>query len=550
MAAMEELRILLAAAAPRGRGAEDARPTPRPDAAQLAELLALSSKGKRKQEQRSFDLVQHARCSKSIKTKDQEIIELRQELRQRDQTFSTICRNFACVASFFGLRIKQRPMDEARAKNLIQLACSSRIRGRAMGPQQKAQNAAANAIASTLLNKQEQFKAALLNKPLACELAAPLHVLVYCHQWDETSQKLKGIYRTLQGERISKQRSSVQIMVQIAYVWQCLDARTHPDAIAKQPWLCPALRLERQTADSLLQAYDAVGMFKLNNDPVLESLARNGTFVILSFTLDRANANTKAFKWMAQFAAEHIPRGIAFHLEPCWAHGVALAKTRTHHLKEVCGAVAGFSRLMRVSANIDAFRASITHAIRHRVKRVYEPFPESSRKHNKELLESLVGEFDAEEMFYKTSRIGQRTKTSFLLDLEKLLEVIDFADTDTHSIKHYCCVCEGSPLLAQGKSIGEPCCKTIEDTVQRIATPVLNWLTGRTWVDACTSRWANLSKGLIRMVVGIAANDIFRSAIEHWLLCWKMDDKGLEAKLSAQLALNNDNFSIKNKCSC
>ena len=122
MAAMEELRILLAAAAPRGRGAEDARPTPRPDAAQLAELLALSSKGKRKQEQRSFDLVQHARTSKTIKTKDDKITALEHQLQQMQQTSSTICVEFSCVASFYGLRTQQRPMDEARAKNLIQLA--------------------------------------------------------------------------------------------------------------------------------------------------------------------------------------------------------------------------------------------------------------------------------------------------------------------------------------------------------------------------------------------------------------------------------------------
>ena len=79
MAAMEEPRILLDAAAPRGRGAEGARPAARPDAAQLAELLALSSKGKRKLEQRSFDLAQHARRSKKIQIQDDEITSLKHQ---------------------------------------------------------------------------------------------------------------------------------------------------------------------------------------------------------------------------------------------------------------------------------------------------------------------------------------------------------------------------------------------------------------------------------------------------------------------------------------
>ena len=55
---------------------------------------------------------------------------------------------------------------------------------------QKAQNAAANVIASTLVTKQGAFKAALLAEPAACGLAERLRVIVCCGRWGDTSRGL------------------------------------------------------------------------------------------------------------------------------------------------------------------------------------------------------------------------------------------------------------------------------------------------------------------------------------------------------------------------
>ena len=74
---------------------------------------------------------------------------------------------------------------------------------------QKAQNAAANVIASTLVTKQGAFKAALLAEPAACGLAERLRVIVCCGRWGETSRGLGCVCRVRGGGWTSARRSRV-----------------------------------------------------------------------------------------------------------------------------------------------------------------------------------------------------------------------------------------------------------------------------------------------------------------------------------------------------
>ena len=75
--------------------------------------------------------------------------------------------------------------------------------------QQKAQNAAGNVIASTLVTKQGAFKAALLAEPAACGLAERLRVVVCCGRWGETSRGLGCVCRVRGGGWTSARRSRV-----------------------------------------------------------------------------------------------------------------------------------------------------------------------------------------------------------------------------------------------------------------------------------------------------------------------------------------------------
>ena len=118
---------------------------------------------------------------------------------------------------------------------------------------------------------------------------------------------------------------------------------------------------------------------------------------------------------------------------------------------------------------------------------------------------------------------GVRLKKPFLLDIEEMLTHIDIGGA--HFLTHWCCITESSPEYIAGQTdVGEPCCSSAEEAVEKVVCSIDNVVFGRSWESACASRWTYISKLRQRYLIACFASGAMHAALRGTQIDMKAQD--------------------------
>ena len=87
--------------------------------------------------------------------------------------------------------------------------------------------------------------------------------------------------------------------------------------------------------------------------------------------------------------------------------------------------------------------------------------------------------------------------------IRSLLDTVDIGYDSSRRFVQWCSVTEGSDEQAVlGKEVGEPCCESREEPVDKVCLCILDFF-GQGWKVAAVSRWVHVPKFMRRVFPGL-----------------------------------------------
>ena len=525
----------------------------------LQDLIALQEP-RTSYERRSDDLMAHARLAKERKRSQRQLAAATDAKKIATDAIALVAHQFPLVARSLGMTRRRLTDPTAQALIHLKLACSPKFKGAYARNYAQSQIRSTRLVAGCLLDQQQTYAEEVLDIAPGAGQAHPLaprvirRFVAYSAQWDETAQMLSPTRsRLLPAQaKVSKAQTSAQIMVfsGALQLTKLMRSTLGCDSMERtvQPWHSLSLRLDAQDADHLIEAVLRCMPLALMDAEVMEQVGTRNEGVLLQFGTDRASANLSAGKWFATLLHQkYIALPLYLHLEPCALHGVALVKQRCSWLKSIMTALRSFTRWLRVGKNLQGLSEHLTALIRGGVVVRRAERPQEARERAKKIVELLYGDLETSTFLWRTcKKTNAKVKSVLLLDLESLIDSLDFdANATKFTFWNYVSV-DSEDHKVLGKAVGSAAIETAEQAGDRIATPVLGFLTGRAWVDAVESRWTNFFASLRRFTIGIAANNVLPIALDELRKSMKVTDD-LEDALAKLVAADSSDVASKNK---
>ena len=288
------------------------------------------------------------------------------------------------------------------------------------------------------------------------------------------------IAHRLKSERIPQEKATTEIMMQsgLLSIFEVING--HCERLGSTEYFCRGLMLAEQNQDTLLEGLARAMPVFFDDAAGLQRLCEGGALVIVSMCCDRASANFRACAWMwKQMDSPLLRRCILPHFEPCALHGVSLVKCRSQGAKTLIAAMASLGCLMKQERFARGLRQEILHQVRSRLRVVSTPRPAECSARAESLARALYAA-DTDDWLYRTSSSGERYKSQLLLDLEALCAAVDFGST-ADELTHHCCVQEGDAEHAAGATPGDACCRSREESVEKVAAPLIQWFCHKSW---------------------------------------------------------------------
>ena len=231
------------------------------------------------------------------------------------------------------------------------------------------------------------------------------------------------------------------------------------------------------------------------------------------------------------------------HFEPCWGHGVSLAKCAAYSMKPVIAAAGALSSLLRKSQNMEALRSAMVRVVKCSVVVRYEPMPPEVRARAEKVLSAVYGDA-SEDFHYHQGGDGRLRKTMLRQDLDDIASVAGLVDEET-VFAHYCYTDEANRDFLEGRRrLGEPCCDNHDDAVEQVGVPLINFPCGAAWVRACATRWTNVTSVLKRMAVASAFGRLLPRALADWRFGW-CNGQSLEEALGALVHADRSDYRAR-----
>ena len=526
------------------------------DLVEMAGVLAIPEA--RRYQQRSWELLAHARGAKKARAQ-QSNLDKERAVRQRvEGCFSVLAAVSSNVIAGQSL-LQRQPLDPiVRAKIAFKLATMPRARGQTAKGHCIRQARSGWEVSSFMMEQQLAHLQRMMMPDGAAArhdqegAARPRHrTLMVTFQWDETSQRLKPILgRCLPASRTNRSQAGAQIMVlsggmHVSEAVPALHAEASQHKLTVHPWFARSLRLEAQDANFILAGILKSLPFEFDSPDSMNELMMNYDVMIISVGMDRAAANQVVVRWMCDHAYHRLQHpNLLIHVEPCALHGIALVKSRAKVSRSVAAALFSFTRWVRISKNHEALAMALYKVIESRLTVRQEARPAELRQRGEALVKALYGEFESEH-FWKKNKTGEAYKTTLLTNLEDICKVHDFGSADPFVFWNS--VAEGSDdHVVSGKRIGATVTRDRKEMVNRIARPMLDFLSGNAWVAATESRWTNFFRVLRRFTIVCAANRLLLEALKDVKTSLALEDS-LEASLAKLVAADRNDFSSTNK---
>lgn len=512
-------------------------------------------------EQRSSQLMAHARECRKEKRAAAKLDEERAKRIRAEQGLQLLALHAPASARQLGIPRQKVQMSEALVLTHVRLACAPRVKGTTACRSSQTQRRVTTMVSDCLLAQQKGFiemTSMRLTPPAAPGMPQVVGQCIgFCAQWDETSQRLAAIARGLpQAVRQSKCQSGVQVMVISGKFVHCLGAKPRgggPVSVecTVSPWHARSLRLDKTTADFLLEGLLRRIPLPLTDYEAMRKLTSGSQVVVVSLAADRASSNLSLTKWLFYYIGEvlGIP-SVVGHLHPCALHGVALVKGRSKVTKHLIAALKSLTLWLRRQSNMQAFAEALFIVIRGRVRVFCGPRPEAHDHKVHECFEMLYGKDSGESYLQVWSKRQHRfLKSGLALDLDELRKVVCFGEGVGQYFLYYRGDGNGATQGGDVGNLGGIIDASGDDDFKRIvdevATPVLDMFVSRGWVACCESRWTHVGTTLRRVVLGmVLGGNIFTDALVEVMSKSKLDDS-LEESLAKVIAADSSNFAVK-----
>lgn len=298
--------------------------------------------------------------------------------------------------------------------------------------------------------------------------------------------------------------------------------------------------------DCLLEALLRDSPLPFSDLTKLREATGNCDAFVLSLACDRASVNFSIANYLFS-QVRQLPRHVLPHLEPCGAHGVSLAKERGGLGKECATVLNSLSRQLRFQRFQDALREIIVQMVRAELVIRHEPRPEAHSQRAASLFQSLFGGPDAAYL-YRVDKAGKRHEKPMLRLIRSLLDTVDIGYDSSRRFVHWCSVTEGSDeQTVLGKEVGEPCCESREESVDKVCLCIVDFFFGQGWEVAAVSRWVHVSKLMRRFFLGCALQCVLPRALRDLKTNWGITSTTLESDLRRLIEADSNDWAAKSK---
>ena len=530
----------------------------------LALVVAIdAARPVRKYGQRSWQLLEKARAAKRQKAV-QEAMGAEAKARAKAEAALSLAHAVHPVimsglgVSPPGSSLGGAPMDEHKASLLQVVALQPPIHSKGYGPTVKSQRRAVGAIVRTLCNKMVEYTDGLFegifydgagnSDAIGCHARMDIKSLSW--QWDETAQRCKQILQQqsrIAGVRASRERTSVQVMMQSGRVR--VHSGTSGDVMSSEGIFCRASFLPTTAANNLLASFLPNYPLALEDDHLLLRVSQRTAFLVLQFAHDRASSNYAMLKYLWQrLVRPSVPVNIAPYSEACFLHGFALCKTRPSFGRDLVKSGFSLTRLLRNWRDLQAWRLELLTLVSSNMKVCRAQMPATSRAFNSAVQGALFGPDDS-KWLWVTTKDGHLQKSQLLCDVEAVVQHLELGKP-LEELTHWCWVEENSlEHLELGKAPGSACCKSREESLDKMMTVLLNYLVARAWVVGAENRWTDSTNILKRVFFGFAMHELVPKSLGSMQTHWGLspDDAGLEAELDALVRQDTQNWDARRK---
>lgn len=519
----------------------------------LQMLVQLGANPKHKHQQRSWDLLNHARAAKKQKSLEQQVSTLKAVVAAEKAKLITVAAEYPLVAKTLGLS-RDPGVGEERAKHLCRLAFMPSLKGNISC--RNKQNRACAVVSRVLQAELDRYSEVFFGPVVeelagdaapACDAPAvrPLSVKLLGWEWDETSQRLQALRKgALRGERKPLHQVSVQVMVQkgvlVRYEYDSSAFRT----VSSEPYFVKARQLELQTADYLLHAMLSSMPIDISNLVVLNTIAANQEALVLAFACDRASANKSSLRWMFNiFESPSLDRSVLAVAEPCAAHGVALSKARAVEGKALVATASSFTCLSKNWRFMDALRDSIIDLVSKHLTIKREARPRDHVEATRRLIQVLFGDL----LVAMSENKCRKGPSQFEQDLGELCQRMSLLPgCGLEQLCHYCWVEVGSSEFKDGLAEGSACCRDRDEAISKVAVPLINLVINSSWTNAAASRWTYVSSTFRRLCLGFACHGLLQQALRDTQVYWNCAGS-MEATLQRAIAADSGDFHSRSR---
>ena len=400
----------------------------------LLHIIALGARQTAMFEQRSPALLKHARAAKKRKELERKLENAYKRQKQIEKKHAMMAaKNGTSASSLSSSSLSCLSKEELV---MVQCAVASGPTARGSSGAIQAQARAAADIASVALDLQAKvvrdWCSPRERRCVASTSLAASTVLVYSHEWDETSQRVRSARKILSGKvRAGAAQRSSQIMVQHGALHVFEGTGPHNCHHVQQPVFVRSLTLMGSKANHILEGLlKGIPMNLEDTDFMKHSASRCEAFV-MAFACDRAAANISLLHTlMPKLTA--IADNVLPVCEPCNAHGCALAKSRCVLGKKSAGALVSFTKLLRQGNVYEALRNKICERIRRGLQIRRQCRPPKFHDRVAQLIDYVASRDevgpDGESHFYTTDKHGALSDSPWLKDLKEWGKGVPLSD--------------------------------------------------------------------------------------------------------------------------
>ena len=465
------------------------------ETAEIGDLVALgaTAPSQRRYEQRSWEHAAHARAAKKQKATETQLA----KASARVTELSAQSKINALLGGEPVSKIASSGDLEPDVLSLIamRLAFGPTVRnnpGKAINQAQ-----AARLVASCLESvQQDPLPKMLLSLTSPKVTGRARRLLVCCHQWDETTQRMQSARaQLLKGEQQHFAPVFRKVLVQQGRLVLESTSPQGVTEIVEQGFLVRSKVLHATSANDILAGLLPSLPFELDRAGSLDHLFQEVEAVVFCWCCDRASSNLCALEWLRREVSAHSPR-VLFHAEPCALHGLHLAKSMSPTTSGVAAALSSFSRLLRFASIARDVRKIIIEVVGQNFVWAKEPPSPSQVSYLQRVVEAICGASAAGDNSEANAKSSQ---TTFRKRLAAFVACCDFSAQGKGCFYHHCeMVAEGH---ASGNSRDKGCCNNAADALEKTTACVLNFVLGRRWEVAALARWTHVSKLLSRALL-------------------------------------------------